>query len=42
VYGTWSYDKANGMARVLKKDSSDFRNVIFKNDMMIEDPGSII
>jgi len=41
VYGTWSYDKANGMARVLKKDSSDFRIVIFKNDMMIEDPGSI-
>lgn len=29
------------MARVLKKDSSEFKNVIFKNDMMIEDPGSI-
>ena len=29
------------MSRVLKKDSSEFKNVIFKNDMMIEDPGSI-
>jgi hypothetical protein len=41
VYGTWSFDRANGMARFKKKDSSDFKDVIFKNDMMIEDPGSI-
>ena len=41
IYGTWQYDKANGMARVLKDGDHEFTNVIFVNDMMIEEPGSL-
>ena len=41
IFGLWQYDRADGMAKIRRNNCSDFKNVIFKNDMMIEDPGTI-
>jgi len=41
IYGTWINDRAHGMARICEEGESEFRNVVFKNDLMIKTPGSV-
>jgi hypothetical protein len=38
IYGSWSYDKRNGMAKLYKQGNEEPLNVIYKDDMMIKDP----